>query len=824
MVRRSSSAKPQTTRMSRYANIGRVKSKQKKQPRQHKHCLWFWNLSRRKKILVCLAPVLLFLLIVPIASYLYYARDIGDQERLMNRNKTGIVLTDNTGKEIYSIGNVDRRNMVPLGEISDDMKHALIASEDKDFYKHGGFNLLSIFRAAVTRHGGGSTLTQQLVKNNLLNDEHSLLRKYQELFMSIAVERRYSKDQILTMYLNSVYFGENAFGIEEAAKAYFGKLPRDLNVAESSMLVGLLPAPSLYSPVSGDAAEAKRQQKTVLKRMANEGYITKDQQKQAEEQQLAYADNKSQKTNSTAPHFTEMVIKELINKYGGEKKGYEKIIRSGYRVKTSLNLETQQILEQSIAKQMRRINLAGGSNASGVVVDPSTGEVRALVGSADYNNPDWGKVNMATTPRQPGSSFKPIYYSQALADGVITPATVFEDKLTDFGGYVPYNATRQWFGNVTTRKALNFSLNIPSVLVMKKYGISRSIQAAKRLGITTLDENKNYGLSLALGSAEVRLTEMTNAYAAFANQGERYSSLNLITEVKDKFGKDANWQASNKQQSISKGGAYLISNILSDNAARAGMFGSSLTISGKTVAVKTGTTNDNRDAWTIGYTPQYAIGVWVGNNNNAVMSHGGADAAAPIWRSAMTQLLSGVKTGFTVPSDVVQRSVCSSNGGLADNSSPGTYKEYFLSSAVPTHKCNQTKPKIEVCNLSTKKMESIFEDDFDAGKHSKNASDCADTKKKKITVCDRTARRVVTIDEDKFDSTKHSRNTSSCSSSGSSTDDDGDTSGGGSSGSGDSGSSGNPSNPGGGNNNGGGQTNPPPGGSGDNNGGGGQTP
>ena len=267
----------------------------------------------------------------------------------------------------------------------------------------------------------------------------------------------------------------------------------------------------------------------------------------------------------------------------------------------------------------------------------------------------------------------------------------------------------------------------------------------------------------------------------------------------------------------------MISNILSDNAARAGMFGSSLTISGKTVAVKTGTTNDNRDAWTIGYTPQYAIGVWVGNNNNAVMSHGGADAAAPIWRSAMTQLLSGVKTGFTMPSDVVQRSVCSSNGGLADNSSPGTYKEYFLTSAVPTHKCNQTKPKIEVCNLSTKKMESIFDDEFDAGKHSKNASDCADTKKK-ITICDRTARRVVTIDEDKFDSTKYSRNTSSCSSSGSSTDDDGDTSGGGSSGSGDSGSSGNPSNPGGGNNNGGGQTNPPPGGSGDNNGGGGQTP
>ena len=681
----------------------------------------------------------------------------------MNRNNTGIVLTDVNGKEIYSIGRANKRTMVPLSEISDTMKQALLASEDKDFYKHGGFNVLSIFRAAITRHGGGSTLTQQLVKNNLLSSEHSLLRKYQELFMSIAIEQRYTKDEILTMYLNSVYFGENAFGIEDAAKTYFNKSPKDLTLAESSMLVGILPAPSRYSPVSGNPAYAKERQKTVLKRMVAEKFITEEQKRQTEEVQLAYADSTAQTKNTIAPHFAEMVIEQLSRQYGSERNRYEKMMRSGYRVKTSLNTETQHILEQSIAKQMARARSFGGSNASGVVIDPSTGEVRALVGSVDYNNTEWGKVNMATTPRQPGSSFKPIYYAQALADGVITPATTFEDKLTDFNGYVPYNATRQWFGTVTTRKALNFSLNIPSVLVMKKYGINRSIQAAKKLGITTLDENKNYGLSLALGSAEVRLTEMTNAYAAFANQGERYESLNLITEVKDKFDKDIGWKKSNKQRSISAGGAYLISNILSDNAARAGMFGSSLTVSGKTVAVKTGTTNDNRDAWTIGYTPQYAIGVWVGNNDNAAMKSGGADAAAPIWRSTMTQLLSGVKTGFTAPSDVVQRSVCRSNGGLADSSSPDAYKEYFLSSAIPTEKCNQTKPKIEVCNISSKQMESIYEDEFDSAKHSKNANDCTADAKKKINVCDIINRRTISIDEDAFDSNKHSKNVAMCS-------------------------------------------------------------
>ncbi len=744
--------------MGRYANLGEVRQTLPRRRWQHKHCLWFWNLSRGKKIFVILLPVLLFLILVPIGTYMYYARDIKDQERLMNRNNTGIVLTDANDKLFYSVGRAEHRNMVKLADISDNMKNALLASEDKDFYKHSGFNLLSIFRAAISRHGGGSTITQQLAKNTILSSERSFMRKYQEVFVALAIEQNYTKDQILEMYLNSIYYGEDSFGIEEAAKVYFGKTPKQLTLAESAMLVGLLPAPSAYSPISGDPKLAKERQTTVLSRMVKNGMITEQQKQTALAEQLAYA-SKPDAIDSVAPHFAQMVIGQLSEKFGS----YEAVMRSGYQVKTTLSIDVQKVLTDSINKRISYINRYGGSNASGVVIDPKNGEIRALVGSVDYNNADWGKVNMATSPRQPGSSFKPIYYAAALADGNITPATIFNDKLTDFGGYVPYNASRTWYGNVSTRKALNWSLNIPSVMVMQRYGINKSVQAARNLGITTINDEvaQKNGLSLALGSGEARLTEMTNAYAAFANQGLRYD-LGLIQQISDKYNHKVTWPNRQQHRAISEGGAYLISNILSDNTTRARIFGSTLNVRNHTVAVKTGTTNDNRDAWTIGYTPQYAVGVWVGNNNNEAMRMGGSDMAGSIWRLTMTELLSGLPNAqFTIPSNVVQRQVCASNGGLATSDNYGTYKEYFLSGALPTEQCNTKRTKIEVCNLSEKKLESIYEDDFDSKKYSKNTSDCKKTATK-ITVCDLTQKKIITIDEDAFDSTKHSRSTTNC--------------------------------------------------------------
>lgn len=650
---------------------------------------WFAGLSKPKKALVIGAPILAFLIITPILTYIYYYNDIGNQERLLNRNNTGVVLMDRNGKAFFATGKAERRDQVPLNAISDDMEHALIASEDKDFYKHAGFNPLSILRTLYTNvvsrgiTGGGSTITQQLAKNTLLTEQQTVLRKYQELVIAMAIEQRYSKDEILTMYLNSVFYGENSFGIEEAAKNYFNKTPAELDLAESAMLVGVLPAPSAYSPVSGDPELAKERQTTVLTRMVKNGYITEEQKTAALAEELTYAPAGAGIKNE-APHFTEMVLNQLYDKYGEEQ-----VKRSGYQVTTTLDLTLQESANAAVESNMAYIQKNGGSNASLVAIDPKTGGILALVGSADYSNEQFGKVNMATTPRQPGSSFKPIYYADALANGKITPTTVIEDKKTDFGGYTPLNADRKFRGNVTVRQALNWSLNIPAVKVMQKDGIDNAVVAAKKLGITTLKDSSNYGLSLALGSAEVPLTQMTNAYATFANQGTHYEQ-SSIASIKNKFDQTIFTQDHKSTQGISSQGSYLLSSILSDNQTRSSVFGSSLNVTGtdgrtKTVAVKTGTTDDSRDAWTIGYTPDIAVGVWVGNNDNAIMNNGGAGMAGPIWRNMMKQAIGARTPEFTQPSGVVKATVCTEIG---------TKTDVFLSTNVPKQ-CSSSDKKDE---------------------------------------------------------------------------------------------------------------------------------
>lgn len=717
---------------------------------------WFRKLSRPKKAAVILTPIVAFLVIVPVVTYLYYANDIADQERLMNRNNTGVVFTDKDGKALYRVGKAEHRNLVPLSEISDDLEHALLASEDKDFYNHAGFSVVGFVRAAVTGVGGGSTLTQQLVKNTLVGDQRSYFRKYQELAMAVAIEQRYTKDEILNMYLNSVFYGENTFGIEDAAKVYFNKKPADLTLAESAMLVGVLPAPSAYSPISGSLELAKQRQATVLDRMIATKYITEAQKEAALKVELIYA--RQSQTGSIAPHFVEMVLNELDEKYGREQ-----VMRSGYQVKTTLDLGLQKKLVANVADNIAYIKANGGSNASAVAIDPRTGEIRGLVGSADYSNKKWGMVNMATTPRQPGSTFKPIYYSKALAEGVITPATVYRDEPINIGGWQPKNATRLWYGDTTVRSALARSLNIPSVKVMQDYGLQKSIQAARDYGITTLDDTTQYGLSLAIGSAEVPLVEMTNAYAAMANGGEQYRP-NIISQIEDKFDTKIYELKTQSKRSISQAGAYLISSILSDNAARAPMFGSALTVSGHTVAVKTGTTDDSRDAWTIGYTPSLTIGVWVGNNNNAVMQNGGSSMAGPIWRNTMQQVLAGRgDEKFAAPSGVVMRATCYSNHGIATNTvTNGTYKEYYLASALPSKTCTPVEPKpIEVCRLADKKLVEIKDTEFDSKKYSKNLDDCK-TEPTTIEVCELATGEIITINDDEYDDTKHSRDTATC--------------------------------------------------------------
>lgn len=677
---------------------------------------WWRRLSWKKRILLVATPIVALLILIPILTYFYFARDIADMDRLMNRNNTGIVLYASDNKtEIYSTGRAEHRELYPLEKVADPVKNALVAAEDKDFYEHGGFSILSTLRAvygyALNGGGsfGGSTITQQLAKITVLSSERSFLRQYQAFSIAVAIENTYSKDQILEMYLNSVYFGENAFGIEQAAKVYFGTTPDKLNLAQSSMLIGLLPAPSLYSPISGNPDYAKERQTTVLSRMVQNDYITDEQKEKALDQKLKYQKVTSGINDSIAPHFAEMVLAELYEKYGEET-----VNRSGYRVKTTLDAKVQKALQEATDANMATIRANGGSNSASVAIDPKTGEVRGLLGSYNWNDEEFGKVNVALADRQPGSSFKPIYYTQALANGIITPATVLEDRLTDFGGgYVPQNADRQFRGNVTVREALNWSLNIPAVKVMEELGINESIQTANRMGLTSINDKNDYGLSLALGAAEVRLLDLTNAYAAFADQGTQHE-MSTIKTIESKYNERVfEADEANSEEVMSPQGSFLISDILSDNTTRAAVFGNSLSVydaqtgAVKKVAVKTGTTNDSRDAWTMGYTPDMAIGVWVGNNDNRPMTNGGSIMAGPIFTRAMGSIMAGVETQFEKPSGIVERNICFSNHGIADQSVNGkTYREFFLSNVLPSESCSVTKPKPSSTPRPTKKPDT----------------------------------------------------------------------------------------------------------------------
>lgn len=655
--------------------------------------LWlrFKHLSLKQKLVLILIPAFIIGVVLPLVTYAYFARDINDPERLMNRNNTGIVLLDVNGKEIYSTGRTKAARNVPLNEIPDHLEKALIASEDKNFYEHNGFSIKGILGALysnvlnrdATRYGG-STITQQLVKNTLLSNEKSFLRKYQELSIAIAVDRQYDKDKILEMYLNSVYYGEGAFGIEEAAKTYFGKSVNDLTLAESAMLIGVLPAPSAYSPISGDPELAKERQEVVLKRMVEAGYIDKAEKETTLALALNYAPPSQEDTK--APHFVQMVIAELNDRYGEER-----VARAGYKVTTSLDLDWQAKAEEAMDQRMPANRAAGGSNASLVAIDPKTGHIKALIGSADFNDPDFGKVNMAITPRQPGSSFKPIYYTEAFARRLATPATIIEDKSKTYGSYKPENFDFRFRGNISVRNALAQSLNIPSVDVMQDLGVKNAVDTAQRMGIETIKDDKNYGLSLALGSAEARLLDMTNAYAAYANSGMQHDAT-MVLSIDNKFDKTIFTADPTSRRVQSEQASFLISDILSDNTARAATFGSALNVSGHDVAVKTGTTDENRDAWTIGYTPGVVVGVWAGNNDNTVMSGGGSGFAGPIWRGTMQRILADMpRQDFKQPSGIERVMVCRSSGLRATQMFEGVYNEFFITGTVPSGRCEPPK-------------------------------------------------------------------------------------------------------------------------------------
>lgn len=655
----------------------------------------FSRMSRKRKIFLIGWTGISALVVIGLFTTIYFANTLASKERIMNRNKTGVTLLDQNNQKFYSFYNAHSNTYVTLDKISDSAKQAIISSEDKDFYNHAGFSpkgILNAFWQNIRPNGldnGGSTLTQQLIGTALFSEERSYIKKYQELILSIEIERRYSKDEILEMYLNSVYFGEGAFGIEDASQIYFDKPAAQLNTAEASLLIGLLPAPSAYSPITGDANKAKIRQNYVLRRMVEDGKITASDKTAALEAPLIYS-NKKRDEESRAPHFALMVKDELEKKYGEEK-----IARSGYSVKTSLNLDWQTRAETTVRNQVDRLARSNVENGSAVILDPKTGQIRALVGSKDWNNEKFGKFNIATATRQPGSSFKPFVYATGIENKDFSAASIFQDKATDFGSYSPKNYDLRYRGDVTLRRALANSLNIPAIDAILKAGVGESIDTAKKLGLTTLDKVDRNDPSLALGTGPAKLTEMTNAYATFANSGE-HNELTTIDSINDKNNRTIYKFKQKTEEAISEQTAYIMSSILSDNTARSELFGSSLNLSGnRPAAVKTGTTENYRDAWTIGYTPSLAVGVWIGNNDETPMSRvAGSSGAAPIWRTLMQDILKGTPNEqFITPRGITARSICRNNGALAKTGGENTMTEYFIPGTLPTATCNEEQPK-----------------------------------------------------------------------------------------------------------------------------------
>lgn len=659
-------------------------------PKQLKPVLAWAKKNKRLLIITAIAGAVMLFVVLPVITYVAFASQIQSKEAIITLKDGGITLLDRNEQPFFTLYDAKNREIVPLNKIAESAQNAVIAAEDQDFYTHPGFSISGIIRSATVNvatggiRQGGSTITQQLVKNVLLTSEQTYIRKYQEIILAIEIDRRFSKEDILEMYLNTVYFGEGAFGIQRAAEIYFGKDASDLTIAESAMMAAVLPAPSAFSPVSGNKEEATRRQRNVLRLMLQEKYISQEEYEEALEETLDFTKGESGSVNVTAPHFALMVQEELAEKYGEQR-----LANSGFIVKTTLDTKLQQFAQTSVRNQVA--NLAGQNVTNGALVamDPSSGEVVALVGSHNWADEENGKINMAVAARQPGSSFKPLVYATALEDKLITAGTVLKDEETDFGGgYKPKNYDNTFRGDVSIRRALAISLNIPAVEVMQKVGVNSMLNKSRALGITSLSRDRDYGLSLVLGSGEVPLIQMTNAYAAFAAEGE-LPERKIILEVRDKNKKTIfNNGDVSKKRVWDVATAYIISSILSDAQSRSEVFGSALNIS-RTAAVKTGTTDDNKDALTIGYTPQVVVGVWVGNSNNKPMSGvAGSLGAAPIWKSVMEQALSGRSAEwYKKPDSVEQVLICKEKGlRLPEDQKDATTSalmEYYIRGTEP---------------------------------------------------------------------------------------------------------------------------------------------
>lgn len=610
------------------------------------------------------------------ALFAWTSRDLPEPSRLIDRSVAqSTKIYDRTGKTIlYDIHGNQKRTLIELSDIPVYTKWAFIATEDKDFYKHKGLSpkhiLISMVYYAFSKiglyHGlvpGGSTLTQQFVKNAILTKEKTIVRKLKEWIISYKIEKKFTKDEILKMYFNEIPFGSTAYGIEAASQTYFAKSAKDLTLGESAILAAMIQAPTYYS---NHTDELFNRQKFVLKQLVDSNYITAEEAENAKKEKIIF---KPASKGIIAPHFV-MYVRGLAT----EKYGERAVEQDGYKIYTTLDLDKQKFAEEAIGAWAERNQKEfDANNAALVSLDPKTGQILAMVGSKDYFATESApagctpgldckfepNVNVTLRPRQPGSSFKPIVYSTAFKKGY-TPETILFDVVTKFKteigkDYEPHDYDQGERGPVTIRQALAGSLNIPAVKAIYLAGIDKVLDLADAMGYTTLKDRSRFGLSLVLGGGEVMPLEHASAFGIFATEGKRYPPI-AILKIEDSNGKILEeFKPDEKPQQILEPEiTRQINSILSDNGARAFVFGANnyLTLGNRPVAAKTGTTNDFHDGWTIGYTPSLVTAVWAGNNDNTAMKGkaDGSNIAAPIWRDFMQKALEGTPVeNFNTP-------------------------------------------------------------------------------------------------------------------------------------------------------------------------------
>jgi membrane peptidoglycan carboxypeptidase len=669
------------------------------------------------RYLVIVLLVLLFL-VIPVSFILQVFKDLPAPEDLTNRNiEVSTKIYDRNGLLLYKIFEDENRTLITLDKIPLHVKLATLAAEDAEFYNHPGFSLKGITRAIyknLTKGEltGGSTITQQLVKNALLNPEKTFLRKAKEITLALQVEMSFTKDQILEMYLNEVSYGGTAYGIQEAAWQYFNKDVDKLSLGEAALLAGLPKSPTKYSPFGGNPSLSLGRQKEILHLMKINGYITETHEKEAGSEILSFAD---QKTDIKAPHFVMYVRQILEENYGKEVVG-----KGGLNVITTLDYEVQKLAESIVANEIEKLKPLNVTNAASIVLNPTTGEILAMVGSHNYFDKQGGNVNVTTSERQPGSSIKIVNYAYALSHGS-TPASIISDTPVTFlvegqPPYTPKNYDSKYSGNLTLRNAFAQSRNIPAVRVLASYGVKNMIEMGKKMGITTWEDENRFGLSLTLGGGEIKLIDLAQVYATVANYGKKpdISPIINITDYQGKniylnscigFGQEQNeknlarqvlaseiTQKNCKQEEIlDPRVAFLLTDILKDNTARTPAFGSfsQLVIPNhKEVAVKTGTSNNLRDNLTIGYNQKYLVAVWVGNNDNSPMARvaSGVTGASPIFNKIMTSLLANeANHEWDVPDGLVQSKICLNDGQ--------TKIEWFLAENKPKADCISKEPQ-----------------------------------------------------------------------------------------------------------------------------------